>query len=306
MRVLSAVFLFLFWAPAQAQSVEELQRLLKERDAKIRELNERVQALEKPEAGDEELNRALERTLVRQGALVLPPRSYEIEPQLSYEHWDKDRGPSRYEWTAALGLRAGIGWQSQVEMHVPYVYAAAATASETALGDISFAWTKQLVDEEGGRPGFFGSLAWLSHTGKDAFMGGVPTGGGFNVPQAALTAVKRSDPLVYVGGISYAAPRARDVAGVRVEPGNVVGVRAAALLAASPATSLSAGLNLGFVGAARVDRQRIPDSDTVLGTLQLGTATVLRGSLMLNVSGEFRVSGQVPNFRLSLALPYRF
>ena len=290
---------------AYGQSVEDLERLLKERDAKIRELSARLEAQKKPE-DDDELNRALERTLVQQGAMVLPARVYEIEPQISYAHWDRDRGPFRYVWTAALSARAGVGWGSLVELRVPYVHAATASDSATDLGDLSIALVKQLAAEQRGRPGLLASLGWVTHTGQDAFNGQVPTGSGFSVPQAALTAVKRDDPLVYFGSASYSAPRGRDISGVRVELGNAVGLRGGAILAATPHSSINVGLNLASVAASRVDGQRVSDSDTVLGTLELGFGTVLSRRVMLNVGGEFRVSGPVANFRLVLGLPIRF
>jgi hypothetical protein len=305
MRVVLAATLLLLAHPSHGQSTEELQQLLKERDAEIRALRDRLAALEKPEA-DDELSRALERTLIQQGALVLPARTYEVEPQIAYAHWDRDRGPLRYEWDGEVALRAGIGWQSQVQLRIPYVHAATATDSVTGLGDVSLQVLKQLTREEGLRPGLFASLGWLSRTGKDSLSGGVPAGGGFNVPQVALTAVKRHDPLVYFGGVSYATPRPREVAGLRVQPGNTVGVRGGAVLAATPDTSVNVGLNLGFGGATQVNGERISDSDTVSATLQLGFGTVLSRSMMLNVSGEFRVSGVAPNFRLVLGLPIRF
>lgn len=297
----------LAWAAglAQAQTTEDLQRQVKERDAKIRELTARLEAQKKPE-DDDELNRALERTLVQQGAMVLPARVYEIEPQLSYAHWDKDRGPFRYVWNAALNARAGIGWDSQLEVRVPYVHAATPTDSASELGDVSFAAVKQLAQEGRGRPALLVSIGWVTHTGQDAFGGQVPTGSGFNVPQASLTAVKRDDPLVYFGSLSYSAPRGRDINGVRVELGDAVGVRGGAALAATPHSSVNVGLNLASVAASRVEGQRVSDSDTVLGTLELGFATVLSRRVMLNVGGEFRVSGPVANFRLVLGLPIRF
>jgi hypothetical protein len=300
-----AIFLVILLATgsAHAQSVEELQRLLRERDARIRELEARDP---KSAPEDDELSRALERTLVQQGALVMPAQSYELEPRISYAHWDRDRSPFRYEWDASLAFRAGLGWQSQLELRVPYVHAATATDSATALGDISVSVVKELAREAGMRPGLFAAFGWLTRNGDDGSGGGVPTGAGFNVPQAALTAVKRYDPLVYFGGMSYAAPRPRSVSGARVEPGNTVGLRAGAILAATPHTSLNAGLNLGFVGATRIDGQRVADSDSVVGTLQLGFGTVFSRSAMLNLSGEFRVSGALPNFRLVLGVPIRF
>jgi hypothetical protein len=228
MRTALLAVLVLLAQTATAQSVEELQRQTRERDARIRELSGRLESLDrKPCPEDDELNRALERTLIQQGAMVLPARRYELEPQLAYAYWDRDRGPFRSEWDSALALRAGVGWQSQVQVRMPYVHVATATDSATGLGDASFSITRQLVNEAGRRPGLFAALGWLAHTGDAAFGGGVPTGGGFNVPQAALTAVKRYDPLVYFGGISYAAPRSREVADARLAPGHIWGCVAA-------------------------------------------------------------------------------
>lgn len=305
----------------QAQSVEELQRLLKERDATIQQLRERVEALERQAtskgaaaaserpadaAEDEEMSRALERTLVRQGGLVLRPGSYEVEPQLSYSHWDKSRSVFRRVTEAAVAFRAGLSWESQFQMRVPYAHVKTSAGSATDLGDIDFALSRQLTRDAGYWPGLIASLAWVSRTGEDGFDGQVPTGGGFNVAQVGLTAVKRHDPLVYYGGLSYAWPQSRHISGVEVEPGDTLGVRLGSILAAAPDTSVNVGLNLGFVRAARLDGQRVPESDTVLGTLQIGFGTMLTRRLLLNLSGDFRVTGNVPNFRLSATLPIRF
>src|SRR6266850_1021696 len=169
---LAALFTLAAAAQAQPETVEELQRLLRERDAKIRELSE---ALEKsaPEE-DEELNRALERTLVQQGALLLPAGSYELQPQFSYAHWDKDRGPFRYEWDAGLAFRAGIGREWQIQVGVPYVHLATSSGSASDIGDIGLSIAKQLAREEGGRPAILASAGWIARTGRDGFAGEVP------------------------------------------------------------------------------------------------------------------------------------
>ena len=295
---------------AQGQSVDELKRMLEERDATIRQLKDRIQALAKDaapqDAADEEMDRALERTLVQQGGLVLRAGTYELEPQLSYAHWDKRRSAIRHSSDAAMGFRAGLPWESQFQVRVPYVHVRTAAGSETALGDIDFSLSKQLTRDRGSWPGLIASLAWLSRTGEDGFDGGVPTGGGFDVLQAGFTAVKRHDPLVFFGGLSYASPLSREISGVKIEPGDTVGVRFGSILAASPETSANVGLNLGFVRATRLDGQRIPESDNVLGTLQIGFSTILTRRVLLNISGDFRVTGDVPNFRLSATLPVRF
>ncbi len=293
---------------AGAQSVEELQRQLEERDARIRALSERILVLEKKESGpdDEELSRALERLLVQQGAMLLPQRTYEAEPSLTYAHWDSGRGPLRHEAGAGLALRAGLPWQSQFQVRMSYVHAASDAGSVTDVGDTDFSLAHQLLREDGSRPALFGALGWVSRTGRDVFGGGAPTGGGFNVPYVGLNAVKKHDPLVFYGGVSYAAPRPRAVAGQRVVAGNSLGLRMGAALAASPDASMNAGLNVTFVDETRRNGQLVAGSDTVVGTFQVGSGVVLSRAVMLNVTGDFRVAGAAPNFRLTVSLPIRF
>jgi len=307
MRALGIV-LALIAGAASAQSAEELQRQLDERDARIRALTERIQALEKKDGApeDEELSRALERLLVQQGAMLLPQRTYEAEPSLSYAHWDSTRGPLRHEAAAGLALRAGLPWQSQFQVRVSYAHVASDAGSATDVGDTDFSLARQFVREDRSRPALFGALGWISRTGRDAFSGGAPTGSGFNVPYAALNIVKRHDPLVFYGGLSYTAPRPRTVAGDRVAAGNSLGLRFGTALAASPAASLNAGLNLGFVDETRRNGHPVYGSDTVIATFQVGSGLVLTRAVLLNVTGDFRVAGNAPNFRLTISLPVRF
>jgi hypothetical protein len=296
---------------AWSQTSDELQRILRKRDAEIESLKRRIEKLEegssKPsDASDDEMNRALERALVQQGGMLLPPGVYELEPQASYAHWDKSRTTLRHEADVALSLRAGLPWDSQIQMRIPYVHVSTSAGSETALGDVDLSLSKQVKREGSLLPSLVGSLGWHSPTGKDAQDGGVPTGGGFDVVQVGLTGLKRHDPLVYYGGLTYSSPLSRSIDGTDVDPGDALGVRLGGILAARPDTSVNLGLNLAFVRAARLNGQRVPESDTVLGTLQVGFGTILTRRAMLNLSADLRVTGEVPDFRLSVALPIRF
>lgn len=295
---------------AWAQGVNDLQRTIKERDAEIERLQRRIETLEKdpqaPADADDEMNRALERTLVRQGGLLLRAGTHEIESQISYAHWDKSRSSLRNVSEAAVSFRTGLGWESQFHLRVPYVHVRTSAGSATSVGDIDFSLSRQLTQDRGSWPGVIASLAWVSRSGQDGFDGKVPTGGGFDVAQLGLTAVKRHDPLVFYGGLSYASPRSREIFGIQVAPGDTTGVRLGSILAASPYTSVNVGLNLGFVSATRLNGQRVPESDTVAGTLQIGFGTILTRGMILNVSGDFRVTGNVPDFRLTATLPIRF
>lgn len=318
-------------AGAWAQSAEDLQRELRMRDAEIRYLRQRVEALEKerlgpasgppskpaavaskpaaapsrPEDEDDELGRALERTLVQQGALVLAPWTFELQPEVAYVHWDRSRSAIRREFEGSLSLRAGLGWRSQLELRLPYRQVETESATATGAGNAELAWSTQLV-REGGAPGLIGSLGWSARAQNDGLDGELPTGSGFDVLQAGLTAVRTRDPLVFFAGASYAVAQSREIAGTKVQPGEILGVRFGSALAATPHTSANVGLNLGFVRRARLNGEPVPDSDTTLGTLQIGFATVLSRRIILNLSGDFRVTGDVPDFRLTASLPIRF
>lgn len=317
MRMLAAAALLSLAQAAPAQTVEELKRQLAERDAEIRQLRERLQALEsraavlsrpdtKAQAEEEDLNRALERTLVQQGGLLLRPGTLELQPEISYAHWDRARGPLLRESSAALTLRWGLPRDFQIQARIPYLHVVTAGASTTAFGDASFALTKQLVREAQARPGLVAFAGWSARTGRDGISGGAPTGAGFDYVQAGVTAVKRYDPLVYYGGISYAQPLARDINGLKTEPGVVTGLRLGAILAATPHTSANVGLNLNYVGHTRQGGMRVAGSDTVLGTLQIGFGTVLSRTTLFNFSTDIRVTGAVPDFRFTASIPIRF
>jgi hypothetical protein len=255
---------------------------------------------------DEELDRALERTLVQQGGLLLPSGVYELQPEATYARWDKSRGPLREETGGALTLRAGLPWQSQLQIRLPYLHVATATSSTTALGDASLALSKQLTRERQGWPGIVASLGWSARTGRDGFDGTAPTGSGFNTVSGALTLVKRQDPLMYYGGVSYAHSYSRSVAGVEITPGDVRGLRFGGILAATPDTAINIGLNLAFGDRSRFNGQPLADTDATLGTLQIGIGTVLTRDMLLNVSADLRIEGNVPNYRLTASLPIRF
>jgi hypothetical protein len=321
---MKSIFLaaLLLLAPGQvhSQSADELKQLLEQRDVEIRELKRQLETLKRqlapapltaavPAPGpedDDELSRALERTLVQQGGLLLRPGSYELQPELSFANWDKSRGPLRNEFGAALSFRAGLPWDSQFQLRAPYLHATTATDSTTAWGDIAFGFSKQIATESATRPGLVASLSWSGRTGKDGFNGGVPTGAGFNVLGAGLTATKRLDPLMFYGGVSYSMPQSRRIADVDTAPGDILGVRFGGILAASPQTAVNIGLNLSFEKATRFNGQPLPDSEATAASLQIGVGTVLSRSTLVNVTGDFRLTGNLPNFRLGVTLPIRF
>jgi len=340
---------------ARAQTVEDLQRELATKDARIKQLeqqltkNERKQqsavlyskstmagkpatfAKRMPESQlktspgakptestnmaprpmpaaapeDDDFDRALERTLVREGALVLPPWSYQLIPQFSYSHWDTVQDPVvRNSYSAALTFQMGLPWTSQISATLPYAYDQLRDGSSSSgLADAGFLFSKALLVESDWTPNLVGSVGWTSPTHLGSTFSSIPYVSGF---QAGVTASKRLDPLVVFGSVSYFSSASREIAGTRFDPGDVLGSRFGGSLALSPATSITAGFNLAYLMNTQAADFIVPGSDRVLSSVDVGFTTILWKRTLLNVTAQFGLTGHVPDFRLITSIPVRF
>jgi hypothetical protein len=284
---------------------------------------------ESEEAGAaDEGGRALERTLVREGGLVLPRGVIEIEPRLQYTYRGSEglnlvviNGVSqcclqqdvrRDEFEASLAVRAGLPKSFQVEARLPYVWAyqnrataSVVTESEHASGwgDVDLGLSKQLATHR--RGGLLGSVVWKAANGRHA-LGQLSPGSGFPQLQAAINAVTREDPLVFFVSPSYSWVFKREKAGVDVDPGDAISVKAGTMLAASPETSLRASLELSRTGRTRIAGSAIPGSDTTVAILELGFGKLLTRRTLLDVQLGIGLTSDAPDFRLRFALPIRY
>jgi hypothetical protein len=168
-------------APAPAKTLDDLKAELAAKQADVGKLERRIRQMEgqaPPKAGapplfvapvagpttrppstavaavpspdDQELERALERTLVREGALVLPPWGFQVTPQFSYAHWDKIQDPFiSNTYSGALSVAMGLPWQSQISVSVPYVFdqGREGNPSSSGLADVGFQLSKELLVE---------------------------------------------------------------------------------------------------------------------------------------------------------------
>jgi hypothetical protein len=333
------------------------------RDALIEELRQRIEALEKrldkpappppapspaappspaaaakpaptPSASEEQARedegaRALERTLVREGGLVLPKGAMEVEPRFQYTYRGSeglriatnggvaqvvDQDVKRNELEASLGVRIGLPGSFQAEVRLPYVWLRETRATLSALseserasgwGDLELGLTKQLLAADRGRLGVLGSLNGKSVTGHHE-LGRLSPGSGFPQLQASLTAVKREDPLVFFGTASYSRIFERERSGVDVDPGDAIGIKAGTLLAASPETSLRTAIDLSRVGRTHVAGSAVPGTDATVGMLELGLSTLLTRRTLLDVNLGMGITPDAPDFRVRVAVPIRF
>lgn len=365
---LAAGILTLFTAAAQAQDtrVQELQRKLHERDKVITELLERVEALEqrvglqRPATSPAEARerdstpraersraesaerapgavvveegaaeRALERSLTREGALLLPSGILEAEPSATYAR-QEDAAPrfvasgtqiiageverNADSLTADFALRLGLSWDSQLEVGFPYRWREvesvinvgfaptdSSSQSGAGLGDVRVGLAKTLLREGLWRPDLVGRFTWDTDSGQ-AGDNGVSLGGGFHELRGSLTAIKRQDPIAFVGGLSYEYSYEAD----RVRPGPVISANFGSFIALSPETSLRLLLSGSYRDETELFGRQIDGSDQTVGTFVVGGSTLLAPGTLLNLSAGIGLTDDAEDFSITLSLPIRF
>jgi hypothetical protein len=198
----------------------------------------------------------------------------------------------------------GLPWRSQISVDVPYVWNDFGPAGTTdGLGDAGVLFSKELIRGGDSMPALLGSVGWTSPTSRACCAGPIPYVSGF---QGGLTAVKRLDPLVAFAGVSYYSEISGDVAGTTFDPSDVIGTRLGASLAVTPATSITAGVNISFLTDTQPGNLPGPQPDDVLASVDLGFNTLLWHQTFLNVTGQFGLTGDIPDFRLITSVPVRF
>lgn len=274
---------------------------------------------------------ALNRVLVETGGLLLPPWTYELQPEIKYSYKGAngllilDQGGQRQvlahsadltRLEGALTARIGLPWRSQAEIRVPYLRVSeessfgnsSNSSSEHGLGDIEVALSHQIFRESGWVPDLIAELRYRAPTGDDSFGsdGKLPLGTGFHGIGGRLTAVKALDPVVVVGSVGYTANLKDTKQGFDIDPGDSVDLGITAILAAGPGVSLRTGFGLSFTGEAEVDNSKINGSDKTEGVLNLGGAVVLPNNVLLDLGVGIGVTDDAADVAARLALTHRF
>ena len=213
------------------------------------------------EVDEDDVDRALERTLVQAGALLLPFGKVEVEPAFRYTRREGDvpvfvnsggttfigeDEVQRNEFEAALGLRVGLPFDTQLELDLPYQLVDQSTVTRIGgsesgntddtghgIGDLGVSVAKTLVRERGWVPDLIGRVRWDTATGKTD-DNDIALGGGFHEVGGSITATKRQDPLVFIGRVGYEHTFEND----DIQPGDQFDFTLGVVLAASPETSL--------------------------------------------------------------------
>jgi hypothetical protein len=281
-------------------------------------------------ATEEEAERALERTLTAEGALLLPYGQVEVEPSFSYTRRHDDvsalarlngvtvpvnQKVRDNEFQPSVFARAGLPFDAQLEANMPYeiieqervtdvggVARVARSATGSGIGDFSVGLAKTVLREKNWWPDLIARVTWNTPTGQ-AQDNRVTLGGGFNQIVGQVVALKRQDPLAFVASASY-QKTLNQVRGI--EPGNEAEFFLGTFLATSPNTSLQISLDQTFADDAKFKGDKIKDSDQVSSTLNLGISSILARNVLLQLVGGVGLTPDAPDYSVTVSLPIRF
>lgn len=280
------------------------------------------------EVDEDAAQRALERTLVQTGALLLPFGQAEIQPFATYSRRETKQ-PLLFanndniqvtnasirtnEFNVGANLLVGLPFESQAEFRIPYqfinhsaVIPAGTNSQETSntgnsIGDINIGLAKTLMHESGWLPDLIARLTWNAPTGSTS-NNNVAMGGGFNGFTASMTALKRQDPLAFTGRVDYHKTLKKN----GFEPGDQLSLSVGATLAASPQTSLSIGLQQTYAQETKINNINVQGSDTVSSFFTVGAASTIGHRLFFSTLGGIGLTDSSPAYFLNITIPFRF
>ncbi|MBF6647827.1 hypothetical protein [Methylobacter sp. BlB1] len=281
------------------------------------------------EIDEDAAQRALERTLVQTGALLLPFGQAEIQPFATYTRREDDTpllirspiGPvtanqriRRDEIDAGANILVGLPFESQLEVRVPGrfinedatfsapgLFPSNMKESASTFGDVSVGLAKTLMHETDWLPDVIGRITWDSATGSIE-DNNILTGIGFNDFIGSLTFLKRQDPLAFTGRVAYKTSLKAE----GIEPGDQVEFAVNAILAASPQTSLNIGLQQAFLQETKLNNIKIPGSDGVVSAFTAGASSTIGRNLFFSVLGGVGLTEESPDYFLNVTIPIRF
>jgi hypothetical protein len=272
--------------------------------------------------------RALERTLVQSGALLLPRGAVELVPGVASGirefTFPEDvmlgaqiaaglSSVERIDSVFNLAARFGLPFDSQIEIALPYRFVTQTSTVSVAgipvlesrdrdrgAGDYSVGFAKTLLRESGSRPDIVGRIRWHSGAG-DETDGTRLLGGGFQSWTGSLSFVKRRDPLALLTTVGYTSTRRSGA----VEIGDEVSLSFGTAFAVSPDSSLFGSIIHRSIADTKIDNQTLPGSGLSATSLSLGLSTFLRRGALLNVYSEIGISSDAPDYSLGFDLPLR-
>jgi hypothetical protein len=133
-----------------------------------------------------------------------------------------------------------------------------------------------------------------------------PLGSEFHRLRANLKPSKSIDPVVLYGNASYSHAFSEGINGIKVQPGDTIGVSGGASLAITPDITGNLGLSFSFVEVVELEGIQRPGSERTLGFVSLGTGFLIGKRHFLSLSANIGITDDAPDLTLGFSLPYRF
>jgi hypothetical protein len=273
---------------------------------------------------EDDAERALERTLVATGNLLVPSGFAEVEPLFSYTRRELSAlavspavipfNLNRNEFNWTLNARVGLPWESQFELGLPYNLVQQQITDGTvappqqisnrwgnSFGDLTVGLAKTFVHESGWIPDLLGRVTYEIPTGPEN-SNQVPLPSRRNNLAFSATALKRQDPLVFVatGGYTKAFQTGQ------LTPGDQINFQAGAFLGTSPETTLRGVLQQNFFQDIKVHDVTLRGSDTVQSILSFGASSILGRGVLVDLQVGFGLTNAAPKYSVMLSSTYRF
>ncbi len=277
---------------------------------------------------EEAAERALDRTLVISGALLLPYGQFEAQPGFTYQRYSRQQtlllntpqgvtGGSLNANTDIIGgnvfARLGLPYDAQLEANIPYQSSDTEYTSSTAagvvtsqstkgtgFGDFRLGLAKTLLTEKNWWPDVIARFTWDSETGQIPNRN--PIGSGFDELQGAVTLTKRQDPLVFIGTVSYQSAFEKN----SQRPGDTLGFQLGTILGASPETSLRIILAQSFVNDFELNGKGLRGTYHNISVMNFGASTILGKGMFLDFTAGVGLTRDAPDYTVGTSLATRF
>jgi hypothetical protein len=270
------------------------------------------------EVSEETAERALERTLVATGNLVVPQGFAEFEPLFSYTRREAPTqvlfNVNRNELSPAVDVRVGLPWESQIELFLPWNFneqqttdiavsppQLAANRWGNAIGDLTIGAAKTILHESGWIPGLLGRVSYEIPTGPRS-ANGVPLVSGQDRLGFSLTALRRQDPLVFVGTGGYTKAFTAN----QINPGDQANFTFGTFLATSPETTLRGVLQQNFLQNVSVNGVTFKGSNSVQSILNFGASSILGRGVLVDLQAGIGLTNSAPKYTVILSSTWRF
>ncbi len=182
------------------------------------------------------------------------------------------------------------------------------TDSDGGLGDIAGGVSVHLFQEGEWLPDVIWTTSFKSDTGSSPFdvdSGTLATGTGFWGARTGFTLVKVSDPAVlFLSGGYFYHHKSDEVRGFdEVEPPDSIDAGFGLSYALNPFLSITTRFSSSYSEKTVVNGLDIDGSDRVTAALGLGVTYALSGTRSLDLSAEFGLTDDSPDFTVRVSMP---